>query len=370
MPNAFDSSETDEAQEGSTNVAWERATCVLCGSSSNRIVLEASDLLYGCAGRFTLVRCQQCGHYYLDPRPTPQSIADFYPSQYGPHQDHQQPATKTVDEDVAGSPPKTPWYLSSLVRSIPGLRRLYYWMSKTDAEIIPEVATTPPRALELGCGNGRFMELLNEQGWETEGIEPAETPARRCIDRGLNVRLGEFEAMALDDGVYDVVFAWMVIEHLHDPALAICKIREVLKPEGLLLFSVPNFGSWEARIFGRYWYSLQLPTHLNHFSPKTLRRLLQQNGFEIVRLYHQQNVLNLIGSLGIWLRFKFPKRAIGQRLIHFTDNPTMWGRLLLSPLAKILSLLRQGGRLTVLARVDSKWPDTFQQTDKRTSNTS
>jgi SAM-dependent methyltransferase len=357
MSNISISSGNEGAQNHPAEVEWEQAACVLCGEEDCKTVLEARDLLYGCSGCFKLVRCLNCGHYYLAPRPTRASMSKFYPDEYGPHKDHQ-PVNGTAvanDGDISRQP--TPWYLSKIVRRIPGLRSLYYWASETHAEIIPKASSGRPLALELGCGNGRFLELLNERGWEANGIEAAEIPVRRCIDRGLNVRVEDIEAMPPESRVYDAVFAWMVIEHLHDPALALRRIRSSLKPQGLLLFSVPNFGSWEAKVFGRYWYSLQLPTHLNHFSPKTLRRLLTQNGFQVIRVHHQQNVLNLVGSIGIWLRDRFPKLRLGPRLIHFTDNPTMWGRLSLSPFAKLLSLFRQGGRLTVIACPDTNWSE-------------
>ena len=84
----------------------------------------------------------------------------------------------------------------------------------------------------MGCGSGRFLERLQESGWEVEGVEPANVPAQRCRDRGLNVHLGHFESLKLDDESFDAVFAWMVIEHLHDPAAALREIHRLLKPDG------------------------------------------------------------------------------------------------------------------------------------------
>ena len=85
-------------------------------------------------------------------------------------------------------------------------------------------------------------------------------------------------------------------------------------------------------------------------SPSSLRRLLQLSGFELVELIHQRNVNNLVGSIGLWLRTTFPRWSLGERLIRWTDNPTAFALCLLAPLARVLAIVRQSGRLTVVAR--------------------
>jgi hypothetical protein len=142
----------------------------------------------------------------------------------------------------------------------------------------------------------------------------------------------------------------MVVEHLHDPVATLRLARELLQPGGTLSISVPNFGCWERRAFGRCCYALQLPTHLQHFTTGSLRRLLAASGFELVELIHQRNVNNLIGSAGLWFRARFPHWSLGERLIRWTDNPSALGLCLLAPLARLLAAIRQAGRLTVVAR--------------------
>jgi hypothetical protein len=78
--------------------------------------------------------------------------------------------------------------------------------------------------------------------------------------------------------------------------------------------------------------------------------MLGESGFESVKIIHQRNLLNVVGSLGIALRRRFPRGTLGQRLIDFTDQPTMWWQLGLAPLAKLLAAVRQAGRLTVISR--------------------
>ena len=348
----------------SNEVSWETTACPLCGDARSRTVIVATDLLYGCPGEFTLVRCETCRHVFLNPRPTLECIGTFYPADYGPFRGAGRPECE-VQSAKCEVPDERAARSRFDPRSWHWLRRLVLWWIDSRAAPIPKSQTSnlksqiSLRALELGCSHGTFLDQLREQKWECLGIEPAAEVARIAAARGFDVRVGSLEsavaAVAADPqsfaaGSFDAVFAWMVIEHLHDPVATLRLARELLKPGGTLSFSVPNFGCWERRPFGRCWYALQLPTHLQHFTPSSLRRLLETSGFELVELIHQRNVNNLVGSIGLWLRTTFPRWSFGERLVRWTDNPSAIGLCLLAPLARVLSLMRQAGRLTVVAR--------------------
>ncbi len=324
-------------------VAWEETPCPLCGRAEASRVCVAGDLLHGLPGRFQLMRCRSCDHVYLNPRPTPDSIGRYYPADYSPH---------ASARNCAGEEPQ-PGPASPLVRRtrwIPGLRSVYYWLKETCAEVVPPVDAAEPRALELGCAGGRFLEILRRQGWQAEGLELAEAPVAEARRRGFRVHQGAFRPGLYEAASFDAVFAWMVLEHLHDPPGALREIHRLLKPGGRVMLSVPNWGCWEPRVLGRYWYSLQLPTHLHQFTPRSLRRVLSDSGFEQIRVIHQRNVFNLLGSLGLWLREKHPDGGAGPQLLEFIANPSVGGQLALAPIAKLLAWSRQGGRLTVTAR--------------------
>lgn len=337
------------SQPYSHDISWETTACPLCGEPRSTPILRASDLLYGIPGEFTAVRCDACRHVFLNPQPTRECIGDFYPADYGPFRG------KEIANDELPSGRKQRSVFDA--RSWSWLRRLVLWWIDSRAAPVPlHAGTDKPRALELGCSHGAFLIQLRKHGWECVGIEPASEVATRAAQRGFDVHVGSLEVVVATDpqtfapNSFDAVFAWMVIEHLHDPIAPLRLVRELLKPSGTLSFSVPNFGCWERRAFGRFWYALQLPTHLQHFTSTSLRRLLEISGFELLELTHQRNVNNLIGSLGLWLRTKFPRWSLGERLIRWTDNPSALGLCLLAPVARLLTLLRQAGRLTVVAR--------------------
>jgi SAM-dependent methyltransferase len=83
---------------------------------------------------------------------------------------------------------------------------------------------------------------------------------------------------------FNVITGFHVLEHVHQPKEVIGKLWEWLKPGGVLYLQVPNIESLDARIFQSYWYGLELPRHLFHFSPVSLRRLIASFGFDEVLL--------------------------------------------------------------------------------------
>ena len=344
-------------RDSHSHVEFEHTTCPLCRSARAMTYRYLSDLLYGFPGRFRIVRCLACRHLYLNPRPTRETIMAFYPDEYGAHQvDNAGVAEAGRDlpghgpgDNAAHSRPQ-PWYLSRPVRSIPGLPTLYRWLADTDSTIIPETSEPQPRGLELGCGTGSFALQLRQCGWDVVGVELSPRAAAIARRRGVPVHVGTLESLGLPAESFDAVFAWMVVEHLHDPVGTLDAVHRILKPGGLFAFSVPNCGAWESRIFGRYWYAWQVPTHLQHFTPATLHALLRRTNFRCERFIHQANCLNWIGSLGLWLREGFPRSAWGDRLLQFTNAPTMWPQLALAPLAKLTAAVGQSGRVTVVAR--------------------
>lgn len=338
--------------EKTSYIRWENTNCPMCDAvDAATACLGAPDRLYGAPGEFQLVRCRRCGHVYLNPRPTRDSIGSFYPDHYGPHHLLESVRAATERETDDSKPAeRSPWYLSRMARKVPGLRALYYWLRDSGSDIVPSLRPTGGRALEIGCADGRFLEYLRAQGWHAQGIEPAEKAALVARSRGFDVHSGTLEPDLFPAAHFDAVFAWMVIEHVHDPRQVLQEVRRILRDSGSLVMSVPNFACWERRVFRSWWYALGLPVHLHQFTPRTLRGILRSCGFDQVHIIHQRNMLNVVGSVGLWLRAVFPKVALGPRLVRFPDDPTMWGQLGLAPCAKLLAWIRQGGRLTVVAK--------------------
>ena len=83
---------------------------------------------------------------------------------------------------------------------------------------------------------------------------------------------------------------WMVLEHLHDPVNALRRIRSWARPEAWLCLSVPDANAIEFSLFGRYWYALQVPAHLTHVTPRTLRAVLDSAGWRVEKVLHHRTL--------------------------------------------------------------------------------
>jgi SAM-dependent methyltransferase len=83
---------------------------------------------------------------------------------------------------------------------------------------------------------------------------------------------------------FDVITAFDVLEHVYDPREFLEQVQMWLRPGGIFFAKLPNIDSWEAKIFGTYWYGLELPRHLSHFSVESLRNLVCDLGFRETRI--------------------------------------------------------------------------------------
>jgi SAM-dependent methyltransferase len=163
-------------------------------------------------------------------------------------------------------------------------------------------ARRPGAALDVGCGSGFYLAMLRDMGWTVTGIDASAEAARHARTlNGLDVRVGcaEVTLPELADESFDLVTLWHVLEHLYDPARVLAHIRRLLKPGGLLMLEVPNFSSVCSRLFQSYWAPLESPRHLFQFTPKTLKALLQKNGFQVDRVRGIASPQNLCASVNL-----------------------------------------------------------------------
>ncbi len=139
--------------------------------------------------------------------------------------------------------------------------------------------------LDLGCSSGAFLASLKGQAWKLNGIEISAPSAKKArATTGAEVFVGDILEASFPPESFEVVTCFDVLEHVYQPREVMEKVWEWLKPDGIFYVVLPNILSWEARIFRSYWFGLELPRHLSHFSPKSLRRLLESAGFREQRL--------------------------------------------------------------------------------------
>jgi SAM-dependent methyltransferase len=209
--------------------------------------------------RFDVVECVECGLARTAPQPSPDELDRYYPSGY-----HRASKRYRLGLDKS---------LSVLHRA--RIRRL------------ERLTGGPGRVLDVGCGPGWFLDQMRRRGWETRGTERSGSAAQLARDvLNLDVRAQELDELLAEGVSYDAVVLWHVAEHVHDPAKVLLNIARLLRPGGVLMIAVPNFGSPEARIGKDGWFHLDVPRHLFHFTAATLRALLADAGLVPQQVVH------------------------------------------------------------------------------------
>lgn len=231
--------------------------CNLCESKANTPLFHTKDIRFGSDDEFALVKCSHCSLVFINPLPSKKEMDGFYPpSYYG--------TKETLAEPEL-------------------LRETSYEQDKMSkiqkSGILPETG----RILDVGCGKGEFLTNMREKGWETYGIETAKIAADYAKEKmGIKVFRDKLPKANFLNRYFDAVTFWHALEHLSDPSAALMEANRILKPEGRLLISVPNFQSWQARVMKSDWYHLDIPRHLYHFTPQTITQLLRKTGFQIL----------------------------------------------------------------------------------------
>lgn len=281
---------------------FESVKCNLCGLNNSNTIFKGKDMVHGKLGLFTIVKCNECGLIYVNPRPNQTIISDYYPNEYW-----------DIDENNNGNIEKK---LKKTIHKI--INKMYYKMA------------IPPKSggkiLDIGCGDGKSLLKLKEDDWDTYGVEISEMASKYAREiLGLNIFTGILEDAEFEGEFFDVVLLNNVLEHLSDPATTLKEINRILKNDGKVIISIPNVDSFEAKHFKKYWTAWDLPRHLYHFSPVTIKSILNKTGFEVLDIEYDNNPNIILSS------FKYVFQDYG-------INPIL-GLILLFPFANLASLI-------------------------------
>lgn len=266
----------------------EHVACNLCQGDDAVLLFSAVDLNHQCPGCFQIVKCRNCGLVYLNPRPGKEKLPQYYPDNY-----YLPPPPERAPDG------QTPEKTGILEKRILQYKR-------------------PGTILDIGCKCGAFLAGLKTPGWQAYGVEISPLAAQAARARhGLKVTTADFAETHFQNGQFEVVTLWQTLEHLRDPLATLREINRIIKPDGLLVISVPNIDSFQARIFKARWFHLDAPRHLFHFSPRTIRILLAKAGFDLQAVNHcggRHNYVGLRMSLRYVLQRPGPRPAIAQNV--------------------------------------------------------
>ena len=223
--------------------------CRICGSQDLRkVVIGTTDLL----------NCMRCGIHYAETFSTEENLSDYYKNKYE--------ITTTDIADIE-------------------FRRLF--RSTENLELVSEVMKyKKPESsiLDIGCDKGFFIDQARRLGFECKGIELSESAVEYAKRSGLDICDG------LDklDKKYDVAVMWHSLEHFTEPAEFLSELKKHLNADGYLFIRVPAFDSFWSKILKSKWIWFQPRNHYFHYSLKSLKILLEKNGYVVEKIEHRK----------------------------------------------------------------------------------
>jgi len=237
--------------------------------------------------RGNIVKCKNCGLIYMNPRDI--DIEKVY---------------ENVTHDD--------YYLSSTLDRISTCER--------DKEKMEKVIGLGKgrRLLDVGCSYGLFMDVCKDVGWDVYGCELSKIQYDYTKKKHKKIHNTEVSKSGFIDNFFDVVTLFDVIEHLTSPTKFLKEVHKVIKPGGYFIACTPNISSWQAKFFGKKWLNYAR-MHIYYFTPKSLTKMLETNGFKVVRVQKHKRVIQ-VGTALSWMKknptvYKIMKFFLGNRII-------------------------------------------------------
>ncbi len=231
-------------------------SCALCGSKERKEKFAEPP--------FHIVECSRCGLVYVTPRLKEDALHEVYNEDYW-----------------SSKSPKTRGYADYRSEA-----DLYLKTFRKRMALLKRYHPSPGRALDIGCAAGYFLRVLREEGWEGRGIELSPDIGKEAIQAlgEDKVHIGDIQDAPFQEGSFDLVSLWDVIEHVPDPHWFLDQALRFLKPDGILILETQNVKSRFAGWLGPKWQHYKHLEHLYHFNPETIERLLDDAGMELLHL--------------------------------------------------------------------------------------
>ncbi|WP_162179942.1 class I SAM-dependent methyltransferase [Bryobacter aggregatus] len=230
-----------------------------------RTLFHATDRLYHTTNKsFLVVECQRCRLIRLYPKPKPEELSTYYPSNY--------------------------WH-SDEGSKINALEQFYRRLVSLDHTRFLERAIRDAGGnglvMDVGCGGALLLRMLRENGHQVLGLDYSlDAASIAWKQNGVPAFCGTLSQAPLRDESVSVLSMFHVLEHLYEPAEYLRMAHRLLKPDGRLVIQVPNAASWQFLLFGENWNGIDVPRHLYNFRLSDINVLLDGAGFEPVRYKH------------------------------------------------------------------------------------
>jgi 2-polyprenyl-3-methyl-5-hydroxy-6-metoxy-1,4-benzoquinol methylase len=260
--------------------------CPACDSIRVSVLhTDLKDRLFGCPGTWTLWECHECGVGFLNPRLTADAIGQAYLNYFTHGGSTPRRTLRTRFRDFAVRS-----YQKRHFGRRPAIHLIWAdWVIRLRLAAMIETLHAANRylprpwpgavLLDVGCGDGEFLRCLKYIGWRAVGLETDSQACAIASACGLDVVEGAVPNTGLPCNSFDIVTLNHVIEHVHNPRAVLRELLRLMKPNGRVFLTTPNWRSYGSALFGRFWYALDPPRHLVLFTPDALVRAALEAGF-------------------------------------------------------------------------------------------
>jgi 2-polyprenyl-3-methyl-5-hydroxy-6-metoxy-1,4-benzoquinol methylase len=163
--------------------------------------------------------------------------------------------------------------------------KLYHFIKsialKNKLNLINSLQPNKGKILDIGAGTGEFLSVAKNDGWQTIGVEPSDKA--KAIAKSKGVSFVE-QTSELENHSFDVISMWHVLEHVPDLDKQIKELKRLLKPTGTLIIAVPNFKSFDAKHYGKFWAAYDVPIHFWHFSKTAIKLLFEKEEMKLEKV--------------------------------------------------------------------------------------
>jgi SAM-dependent methyltransferase len=248
--------------------------CPICGGRLRSTGLLARDRLVTGDGPFGVRECPACEYGVTVPQLSGAKLAPYYADTY---------YESYYEHSDSGRP--------SLLARLRGFLRERGAQRRQSRPPFLLDGIAPGKVLEVGCGAGELLEHFASLGWKTYGLDPSAAAVAAAARRGAEVHEGTLEDQPWPEGEFDLIVFQHSLEHIPDPVEALRRARDLLAPGGRLIVDVPNWASWQRRLYRGRWVMLDMPRHLQHFSPRALGRIAERIDLEPVAIGTSSNAI-------------------------------------------------------------------------------
>jgi 2-polyprenyl-3-methyl-5-hydroxy-6-metoxy-1,4-benzoquinol methylase len=225
--------------------------CPICNSRAIQHALTVKDFTVS-QQNFDIWECKTCSARFTQNAPDQTEIGPYYKSDtYVSHTDTKKGLINNL-------------YHLVRKKTLAGKRKL----------IAKETNKKQGEILDIGCGTGAFLNEMKSNNWNVTGLEPDDFARTKAKDLYNIYPLQSDELYNLPFEQYDAITMWHVLEHVHELKEYIEQIELLLKPGGKLFIAVPNYLSYDAQVYQQFWAAYDVPRHLYHFTPRSLKNLL------------------------------------------------------------------------------------------------